>query len=54
LNWARRNYPRPQMQHQQSQLHSHRRPRAASQDNLATGVLGARHSRARSCAEVSA
>jgi hypothetical protein len=38
LNWARRNYPAPQ-----SQL----------QNSLATSV-GARHSRARSCAQVSA
>jgi hypothetical protein len=41
LNWARKNYPRPTAN-------------APTQDTLATGVVGARHRRARSCAEVSA
>ena len=43
LNWARRNYPRPKAT-----------ANAPIQSALAAGVAGARHSRARSCAAVSA
>jgi len=43
LNWARRNYPRPKAT-----------ANAPIQSALAVGVVGARHSRARSCAAVSA
>jgi hypothetical protein len=43
LSWARRNYPRPKAI-----------ANAPIQDALAIGVVGARHSRARSCAAVSA
>jgi hypothetical protein len=43
LNWARRNYPRPKAT-----------ANAPIQSALAAGHVGVRHSRARSCAAVSA
>jgi hypothetical protein len=56
LNWARRNYPRPQtmQQLQQPQQHSPLRSRVPSQNDLAIGALEARQNRARSCEHASA
>jgi hypothetical protein len=47
LTWARRNYPRP---HATANAIAN----AETQSALAVGVVGARNSRVRSCAEVSA
>jgi hypothetical protein len=54
LNWARRNYPRPVTQRQQSQQYSQAGSRAPSQNAFAIGAIEARDNRARSSERASA
>ena len=54
LNWARRNYPRPPTQQQQSQQHSQAGSRAPSQNAHAIGAIKVRDKRARPSEHASA